>query len=67
MPINGENKYMFNGNMETLARIDEAKEHYELEGVKAMNHVALKQQIARVRAALAQLDEVLGGTPGQGS
>jgi len=60
MPINGS-------NMETLARLDEAAEHYSEESKKAEAFAALKAQIARVRAALAQLDEVLCGTPGLGS
>ena len=53
MQINGS-------NIETLARLDEAVEHYSAEVKKAEAFAQLQAQIAKVRAALAQLDEVLG-------
>jgi hypothetical protein len=46
-------------NMPTLQAVDEAREHYEREAAKAEKFLQLKHQIARVRAALNKLDEVL--------
>ena len=61
MPTDGKLRCFENpfDNMETLARIDEAAQHYEAESKKAASLAQLKAQIAQVRAAIAKLEEVL--------
>jgi hypothetical protein len=46
-------------NMQTLARIDESAQECEMELKQSTSLNALKQQIARVREAIAKLEEVI--------